>query len=371
MDSADWLSAQRRLLDRRMNINSSLKIGRISKLTKGLVLVFVSIFIIYILIILLNYSTLSTVKKLNNHPLYVMTYKGDYQLGMSVKLQDVFLSSFLDKSEVNEQNNYSLACTSFMSPDNSNGFLYGRNLDLLEGEHPALLLFTNPSKGYASVSMVELGVLGYNNKGIFGRRLPDMWYNKSKLLLSPYVPRDGMNEYGLAVSTLNVPHSEAPKEKGKETIGRWTIMRLMLDYAKDVEEAIELLKKYNLFTGSSGVHYLISDASGDSVVVEFLDNKIIVVQKNEKWQVASNFILSKTEKLRPGLDRFERANEYLEATRGEFTNNEALNLLKTVSQPHTVWSTVYNLTTGEITVSTGRDYSNIYKFKLSMKNVNK
>jgi hypothetical protein len=36
-----------------------------------------------------------------------------------------------------------------MSPDSSNGFLYGRNLDLLEGEHPALLLFTNPSKGYA------------------------------------------------------------------------------------------------------------------------------------------------------------------------------------------------------------------------------
>ena len=43
-----------------------------------------------------------------------------------------------------------------------------------------------------------------------------------------------------------------------------------------------------------------------------------------------------------------------------------MDLLKRVSQDHTVWSVVYNLNTGQIRIALGRDYDQVHTFDLKM-----
>ena len=45
-----------------------------------------------------------------------------------------------------------------------------------------------------------------------------------------------------------------------------------------------------------------------------------------------------------------------------------MNLLQATSQDHTVWSVVYNLSSGEIRLAMGKDYNKVYSFRLKMKN---
>lgn len=342
------------------------KVRKLSIFTRILIVIFFIVISTFLCINISNYRTLSSLQKINDYPFYTMTYEGDYPLELFVKLQDIAFSRML-KNSIEKNISMDDNCTCFMSPDNSGGYLYGRNLDSRR-EGIGLLLFTKPKNKYASVSMVELGSLGYSSEtSILGSRLPDMWVYRTNLLLAPYVPRDGMNECGLVVSTLNVPHSEVTFDNKKITVSRWQATRLMLDHAANVDEAISLLSKYNIYTGPSGLHYLLADSSGDSAIVEFLDGKIEVVRSDDTWQVASNFIAAKYEAVRTGQDRFDKANDYLKKMQGNISEKEAMNILEIVSQSGTVWSSLYNMTTGKVSISNERDYENIYTCELKMK----
>ncbi|HNT67095.1 MAG TPA: hypothetical protein PKN04_15030 [bacterium] len=43
---------------------------------------------------------------------------------------------------------------------------------------------------------------------------------------------------------------------------------------------------------------------------------------------------------------------------------EAMPLLQSVAQDRTIWSSVYNLTTGDIQIAMGQAYQNIHQFSL-------
>jgi hypothetical protein len=43
---------------------------------------------------------------------------------------------------------------------------------------------------------------------------------------------------------------------------------------------------------------------------------------------------------------------------------EAMGLLERVSQSHTMWSVVYGLNSGDVSVAVGRDYGHVYEFGL-------
>ena len=86
-------------------------------------------------------------------------------------------------------------------------------------------------------------------------------------IASPFLPFDGMNEKGVAIALLAVPEAEPPYDSNKITLNTTTAIRLVLDYAATVEEAVELLRNYNIyFSGDVECHYLIADASGQSVI---------------------------------------------------------------------------------------------------------
>ncbi len=99
--------------------------------------------------------------------------------------------------------NNKYACTCFAAMGSDSCRLFGRNFDWTT--HIALLLFTDPPDGYASVSMIDLEHAGYSDTNT-----PDAWTNRYNLLQAPFLPMDGLNEKGLAVAIMAVPQAAAP-----------------------------------------------------------------------------------------------------------------------------------------------------------------
>ncbi|MCJ7622789.1 MAG: linear amide C-N hydrolase [Anaerolineaceae bacterium] len=291
--------------------------------------------------------TLASLKKVDNHPLFVMRYYGDYGF-------DRFLLEGIRAEELSHRGEQPLlenwACTCFAALDEAGERIFGRNFDWQM--NPALLLFSDPPGAYASVSMVDLHYLGYDISG-------PSWFDRKALLDAPYLPFDGMNEYGLAVGMMALPRADANTNPGKRTIDSLHAIRLLLDYAKNVDEGITLLANYNIdFGNGPPLHYLISDVQGHSAVIEYVRGEMRVIRNDELWQVSTNFVISETEN--PVCERYLHVGEVLETAEGQITQADAMELLEDVSQPNTRWSVIYNMASGEVMVAMGRKYDRVY-----------
>jgi penicillin V acylase-like amidase (Ntn superfamily) len=77
---------------------------------------------------------------------------------------------------------------------------------------------------------------------------------------------------GLAVGMMAVDEADSGADPAKATLGELEVIRLLLDRAANVGEALDLLESVNIdFSGGPPLHYFIADASGKSAVVEFVD----------------------------------------------------------------------------------------------------
>jgi hypothetical protein len=312
-------------------------------------------------------KTFRSLKKLDDFPLYVMRFYGDYSLP-DYEAKESFhhdIKETLPRCFQNNIRNGNLsgypplwACTCFSTMTEQGGQLLGRNFDW--SDHPALLLFTNPPGRYASVSMVDIFYLGYSRSDA-----PDK--NPGGLFQSPLLPFDGMNEQGLAVGMMAVPTADGPDDPQKQTVGSLLIIRLMLDYAKNVEEAIDIFKSFNIdFRGGPPLHYFITDRSGRSVVVELVGREISVLRSTHSWQVATNFIITglSPENARASCWRYKKVSDTLENQVNKLSPLNALTLLKDVSQGNTIWSVVYDTSSLNFLVVMGRKYGQVHEFSL-------
>ena len=188
--------------------------------------------------------------------------------------------------------------------------------------------------------------------------------------MTPWLPAIGSRRAGeLNVGCLAVPDDQPGSDPSKGTVGSLMAMRLLLDHARDVGEAIALLEQYNLdFEEGPHLHYLIGDAQGDSAVVEFMSGQMHVVRKTEPWQVVTNFPVS-SQPLRQSDSecwRYNRAYGALQAAEGSVTEPEAMRVLDRSSQRSTMWSVVYDLVDGSIQVAAGRRYDAVVELALKM-----
>jgi penicillin V acylase-like amidase (Ntn superfamily) len=258
------------------------------------------------------------------------------------------------------------ACSSFAAYGDANNAVFGRNFDWVH--RSSLLLFTDPPGGYASVSMVDLYYFGLEGM----QEIP--WKKRFNLLGTPYAIMDGMNEWGVAVGQNAVSKKKLPYDPNRPTLISNQLMRAVLDHARDVNEALELIQQYNPYFPVVYCHLHIADASGDSAIVEYVDGKMVIVRNDKSWHVSTNFLLSETTQVPQtmGYWRYNKANDQLAKTKGRLSQDEAMKLLQGVSQENsTTWSIVYNLSTGTIQVAMGRDYEQIHTFSLRMKERNK
>ena len=181
-----------------------------------------------------------------------------------------------------------------------------------------------------------------------------MSFDSFLTLAAPYLPFDGMNEKGVAMALLAVPEAQIKKDESKITLNTTAAIRLVLDKAATVEEAVELLSKYNIyFSGDIECHYLIADATSKSVIVEYWDGGLQVVKPNEVYQIATNFIAYNGLNIGEGASEFERydiVKQTIEENNKALTRQQTLDLLKEVGVYGTdgadklQWSVVYNIT---------------------------
>lgn len=299
--------------------------------------------------------TLASFRQVDGYPLFVMHHYGDYHLRDFLKAGTGPSSSEYSAQET------AFACTCFSTLNAQGELLLGRNFDWQN--RATLLLFTHPRDGYASVSMVDLAYLGYRTRG------PSL-LERARLWSTPYWPFDGLNEQGLAVGMMAVPSAQPSQDPQKVTVGSLLAMRLVLDYARNVDEALSLLGNYNIdFRGGPPLHYLIADRSGSSAILEFVEGRMNVLRNTDPWQVATNFTLSGTSFPldRAPCWRYQKAYDALSGAAGRISEEEAMSILANVSQPNTMWSVVYSLSAGDIRCAMGRKYDQVKEFKLEMK----
>jgi len=259
------------------------------------------------------------------------------------------------------------ACSLFAALGDADEMFYGRNFDWEYS--PALLLFTDPPDGYASVSMVDIAYLGFGgDRASTLTSLPLV--ERRSLLDAPFLPFDGMNEHGLVIGMAAVPPGQMRSDPDKETIGSLMMIREVLDHAGNVNEAIAIFHNYNVdMEGGPSIHYLIADSSGRSVLVEFYQGEMVVFPNETAWHLATNFLRASAGASAegPALSeaegecwRYDRISQRLTEAQGQMTTQDAVDLLAEVSQESTQWSVVYGMSSGDIHVTMGREYDDVH-----------
>ena len=251
-------------------------------------------------------------------------------------------------------------CSTLSVQGADGGYLFGRNFDW--DTCNGLIISSRPENGYASVSTVNMDFIQAGGVDISG--LPD----RVQAAVGLYAPLDGMNEEGLAVSVNMIQDSETINQNtGKPDLTTTTAVRLLLDRAADVNEAVELLGQYDLHASMNMmIHFALSDASGRSVVVEYVDNEMTVTET----KVVTNFYLTEGEKYGIGTSQSHERYDILQqilAGQESMTEAEVRDALDSVSKDNfgdefasTEWSIVMNQETKELTYFHRENYENGY-----------
>jgi len=299
-------------------------------------------------------ATLNSLEKVADFPLYRMHYYGSYPHSVDdqERKQPASVRGF-------SRPNWS--CSLFAALGDEENLLYGRNFDW--DYSPALLLYTDPPGGYASVSMVDLAYLFDTLEEI--QELTELPLEERAVLLETVAwPFDGINEMGLAVGMAAVPISgEMVIDAQKETVSSLMMIRELLDQAGDVEAGVALMESRNVIFDGPALHYLLADATGRSALVEFYQSEMVVTYNQQPWQVATNFLCAPEGDCATGRCwRYDTIEERLQATGGKLPLERAMDLLADVSQVGTQWSVVYGISDTEVNLALGRGYEEVYTF---------
>ncbi len=294
---------------------------------KVLLAVAILVLLIIIIAVILFWRVIRTAASVEQleDGLYSMEYQGDYHFNGFLEAggasSDLAVADYVIQDiayglvDLHLQG-YGFGCSTIAASDGTGGSLFGRNFDW--GYCTSMIVRTAPPEGYASISTVNMDFLDI-----------------------------GLNS--LAV-------------------------RLLLDRAASVDEAVELLSQYDLHASAGMmVHFAIADAAGRSVVVEYIDNEMSVVETS----VATNFYLSDGEKYGIGTEESHIRYEILDSLLQEqkaFAMEDIRDALNSVSKHNfnspfasTEWSVVYNQQTGEILYYHRENYDTDYFFWLDRK----
>lgn len=246
-----------------------------------------------------------------------------------------------------------------------------------------MLTTCDPGNGrHKSFSTVDLTFVGMDpDKDVEGLM------NSITCLAAPFTPLDGINDAGLSCGIYMTYQggedtvATDQKDPEKDNITSTTMLRLILDYAETVDEAVELIQKYNLHdSAQTSFHYMIADATGKSAILEWVPEngneqtdtdgsarKLVVHyntgddylgerEANVDFQWVTNFILQPdyyiSDENKGGFDRYNEIYNRLSPTDGIVKDEmAAMEILRAIGRRTwkpgegvTVHSAIYNLT---------------------------
>lgn len=256
----------------------------------------------------------------------------------------------------------SFGCSTLSVRNPEGGMMYGRNFDWMECT--SMVVKSKPDNGYASVSTVNMDFLNmgkaYN---------PEEIVSKMISAAALYAPMDGINEKGLCVAVLMIEdQAVTQQDTEKPDITTTTAVRLLLDKAADVDEAVRLLGQYDMHSSAGMMlHFSLSDSSGRSVAVEYVDNEMVVIET----PVVTNFYLAQGEKYGIGTEqshiRYDMLMERL-SKHPAMDMDDMKDAMSSVSKNNfgefasTEWTIVYNQDSGEIRYYHRENYDNYFSF---------
>lgn len=326
-----------------------------------------------------SFETLGSLEKVAEN-LYAMEYSEDYDLDrlLSQGAEDErALGEFVSETVLyglpfhKQPPDANLGCSTFTAQAPDGSFIQGRNYDIDGIQN--IIVHTQPEQGYSSLSTASGLFLGYDDS------LPEGTVGRLNLLAAPYYPIDGINEKGVSIAMLWVygaPHTD--QETGKPSITSTLAIRLVLDKAASVAEAVDLLGHYDMY-GVSGtnIHFHIADSSGDSAIVEYVDDEMRVLRAEGYGQVATNYFLSPDaeELYFDGAGRLATLQAALDAAKGVVSVDEAWGMLEAVKAVHdydeatgmdfnTSCSIVFDNTRRTLSICANMDYGLVYHFEV-------
>ena len=301
-----------------------------------------------------------------------------------------------------------IGCSSFTATAENGDALFARNYDFSKTN--AMLVFTEANEGrHATISTVDLQFLGIDvDQDMTGLM------DKVICLAAPYAPLDGINDAGVSCGiymTYQGGEETVATSQGtdKPDFTSTTLLRLILDYADSVEEAVQIASSYDLHdSANTSYHYMVADSTGKSAILEWTNDSAVDTTDNDGsqrtlkvvyndqdsaigereaasgYQVVTNFVLQPgyyegvPAENKKGADRYDRLYEELQATDGVVADDQAaMDILQTVGRRGwdnddknscTVHSAVYNLTQKTVLWVTNENYddpSAVFTFSLA------
>ena len=259
-------------------------------------------------------------------------------------------------------------CSALTARTPENGVLMGRNFDFSSAT--GLILHTVPKRGYETLTTFNVEFLGFGDDWV-----PEGFVNQYLALSSLFFALDGINEKGLAVADLMAGDDAVThQDTGKPALTTTSAISYLLKNAATVDEALELLRGIDMNSDiGSAHHYAIADATGKSVVVEYVDNEFVVV---DSPAVTNHYLCE--QKLNVGLYEGDRRYEFLcrqlEEAGGTMDLRQLTTAIASVSQPPaqgdrlgTAWTMVMNLTKPSVTYYSRRHFDKPLRFELERK----
>ena len=274
-----------------------------------------------------------------------------------------FLASRLLADAAVNGSSFGCSTLTVSSPDGHQ--LFGRNFDWQTCN--ALVVTSKPSQGYSSISTVNLGFISQAG-GSLNQMLEQ---NDIRVLAALYAPLDGMNEKGLAVSVNMIQDNASINQNtDKPDLTTTTAVRLLLNKAASVDEALDLLRQYDLHASMGMmIHFALADTTGKGVVVEYINNEMVVTET----PVVTNFYLAEGTKHGIGTQQSHERYNILTQTLADhptMTMEDVRDAMDIVSKDNfnefesTEWSAVFDLNTGTAHYYHRENYENRYTFSI-------
>lgn len=266
-----------------------------------------------------------------------------------------FLSKGHYKSEVQTQK-AGFGCSALTVKTPEGGVLMGRNFDFSSAI--GVVLHTIPNRGYETITTFNVNFFGFGED-----YRPEGFVNQYLALTGLFFALDGINEKGLAIADLMAGDTiQTHQRTSNPDLTTTAAISYLLKNAANVDEALDLLRGIDMHSDiGSAHHYAMADASGKKVVVEYVDNKMVVV---ESPAVANHYLCE--DKLNVGLvdgdDRYAMLCERYEQTGGLMNERQLTEAIEAVSQPEregflgTAWTMVMDLKHPSVTYYSRRHF---------------
>lgn len=267
----------------------------------------------------------------------------------------------------------SYGCSAFSAATAEGGVVMGRNYDF-KLNTSCLAVYCSPKDGYRSVAFAALNNIGADK--------PDTLKAKFACLTAPFICLDGVNEKGVSIAVLTLDSAPTDQNTGKAKITASLIIRMVLDACATTQEAIDLFAAYDMLAvNGRDYHFFITDASGDSRVVEYDPEDALRPMVVTAMPAITNFYAMYADRVASfqrngvyghGKERYDYIMDVYHRCNGVFAAGDAWEALKaaaTEPNPESVtsntqWSIVFDNTDPGADIVLRRHWGDVSSFRV-------